>query len=64
MKGTHPHKPPDLWFCDIMINEELHMTTFTKAFRYQIWNEKKNIVKCFYSLNLKIIWLILYPEIN
>ena len=38
--------------------------TFTKAFSYQIWKELKHKIKFIYSLDLKIVWSMIYPEMN
>ena len=40
MKGTYSYRPRDLWLCDILINEERHIETFTKALGHQIWKTK------------------------
>ena len=41
MKGTYLYMLHDLWLSDIPIDEERHITTFTKAFRHQIRNTEK-----------------------
>lgn len=59
-KAARLHRLLGIWFCDILVNEERHITIFVKVFKHQSWMGKHRMK----SLGSKMIQSMLYLEIN